>query len=128
MWSHCPKGNMQVHQMMCPWWMCHKKNPHLHIKWPNSFDHAQQWDNKVYINIEGHNTLQDMLEIVGSCVSNPPHHNTGRENQCIKIFSHIHPSPLHSKKICETNIYWETLKVLEIIFWNLWRQKLINMS
>jgi hypothetical protein len=62
----------------------------------NSLDHAQQWDNKVDINIEGHNTLQDMLEAVGSCVSSPPHHNMGRENQCIKIPSHIHPFPLHS--------------------------------
>jgi hypothetical protein len=61
----------------------------------NSLDHAQQWDNKVDINIEGHNTCHDMLKAIGSCVSSPPHHNMGGENQGIKSPSHIHPSPLH---------------------------------
>jgi hypothetical protein len=42
----------------------------------SSLDHAQQWDNKVNTNIEGHNTCQDMVEVVGSCVPSPLHHNT----------------------------------------------------
>jgi hypothetical protein len=50
---------------------------------------------QVDINIEGHNTRQNMLKVVSSCVSSPPHHNMGRENQHFKIPSHIHPSPLH---------------------------------
>jgi hypothetical protein len=61
----------------------------------SSLDHAQQWDNKIDINIEGHNIRQDMLKVVGSCVSSPPHHNMGRENQRTKIPSRIHSSPLH---------------------------------
>jgi hypothetical protein len=42
----------------------------------SSFDHAQQWDNKVDINIEGHNIRQAMLEAASSGVSSPLHHNT----------------------------------------------------
>jgi hypothetical protein len=47
----------------------------------SSFDHAQQWDNKVDTNIEGHYTHQDMLEATNSGVSSPTHHKTKRENQ-----------------------------------------------
>jgi hypothetical protein len=61
----------------------------------SSLDHAQHWDNKVDIYIEGRNTHQDMLEVTSLSVSSPPHHNTRGENQGIKIPSHIHPSPLH---------------------------------
>jgi hypothetical protein len=61
----------------------------------NSFDHAQQWDNKVDTNIESYNTFQNMVKVVGSGVLDPPHHNMGGENQGTKIPSHIHPFPLH---------------------------------
>jgi hypothetical protein len=61
----------------------------------NTFDHAQQWDNKVDINIESCNTFQNMLKAIGSSVLDPPHHNMGGENQGIKIPSHIHPFLLH---------------------------------
>ncbi len=57
----------------------------------DSLNHAQQWDNKVDTNIEGHNTRQNMLEAVGSGVSSPFHHNKGGENQGIKI---------HYEKLC----------------------------
>ncbi len=59
----------------------------------SSFDHAQQWENKVDTNIEGHYTHQDVLKVVNSGVSNPIHHKIGGENQGTKI--PIHPSPLH---------------------------------
>jgi hypothetical protein len=61
----------------------------------NSFDHAQQWDNKVDTNIESCNTFENMVKVVGSGVLDPPHHIMGGENQGTKIPSHIHPFPLH---------------------------------
>jgi hypothetical protein len=63
----------------------------------SSLDHAQQWDNKVDINIEGHYTCQNMLEVVSSGVSNLVPHKTRGGNQSTKI--PIHPTPLHANVV-----------------------------